>query len=284
MEHTPVLMRETVEGLNLFSGALAVDATVGLGGHAKRILEATAPGGHVYAFDRDSENLAKARKNLAANGKRVTFIHDSFANLGGRGVPPVDAVLFDLGFSSVHVDDASRGFSFQNDGPLDMRYDTRQELTAEIIVNSSGKEELAAIFRKLGEEPMANQIADAITKTRKKDRIVSTTQLADLIASVSPRRGKIHPATKVFQALRMAVNDELGQIEKGLHGAIDLLKPGGRLCAISFHSIEDRVVKHLIKGSDQLRAINKRVIKPTLEEQKENPRSRSAKLRIAEKI
>ncbi len=283
MEHIPVLVKETLEGLNLSSGNIVIDATVGLGGHAKRILKATTPDGRLYAFDRDARNLAEARKALAEAGDRVTLIHDSFGNLAFHKLPAVDAVFFDLGFSSVHVDDPSRGFSFQRVGPLDMRYDTREELTAEIVVNSSGRDELAAIFRKLGEEPRANQIATAITKARKKSRITTTAELVDVIEKVAPRRGKLHPATKVFQALRMVVNDELGEIEKGILAAIDQLRPGGRVAVISFHSIEDRLVKRILKSSDELSLVNKRVIRPTLEEQKRNPRSRSAKLRVAEK-
>ncbi|MCH8049409.1 16S rRNA (cytosine(1402)-N(4))-methyltransferase RsmH, partial [Patescibacteria group bacterium] len=195
-----------------------------------------------------------------------------------------DAILFDLGLSSPHVDMPERGFSFREDGPLDMRYDTTQELTAQEIVNTWSVDELTRVFHLYGEEERARDIASGVVKARREKRIETTTQLADIITRVKKRREKIHPATKVFQALRIAVNDELHQIDAGLRAAVDMLKPGGRLAAISFHSLEDRLVKHFFKSDPQLKRITKKIIRPSVEEITRNPRARSAKLRIAEKI
>jgi len=282
--HIPVLLEEVLEGLSLSPDSVVIDGTVGLGGHAEHVLEATAPNGRLFAFDRDDRNLAMAKERLERFNSRVDFIHDSFANIESHELPAVDAALFDLGYSSVHVDDASRGFSFQNDGPLDMRYDTRQEITAEMVVNQLLKEELAEIIRTLGEEEKANQIADAIVRSRRKERITSTVQLADIIASVVRKQSRVHPATKTFQALRMTVNDELGQIEQGMEAAIRALRSGGRIVVITFHSIEDRLVKGIFKNSEAIQLVNKKVIQPNYQEKQKNPRSRSAKLRIAEKV
>lgn len=283
MQHIPVLAKEVLEGLMLRPGARVLDGTVGLGGHAALMLEATSPDGTLVGFDRDARNLAAARENLSLFGNRVELINDSFGNLAGHSVGAFDAELFDLGFSSVHVDDASRGFSFQNDGPLDMRYDTRQELTAEEVVNSWSRDELTTIFRRYGEESMSPQAAKAIFEARRNDRITSTGQLADIISAVIPRRGKAHPATRVFQALRIVVNDELGEVERGLRAAIEALKPGGRIAVITFHSLEDRLVKNLLREYTNLAIITKKPLAATREEAKANPRARSAKLRIAEK-
>ncbi len=284
MKHVPVLMNEVLDGLNLQSGDTVIDATVGLGGHAQRLLDVVSPGGELIGFDRDERNLQEAKRRLGSDSASCRLIHDSFANVGSHDLPGVDGALFDLGYSSVHVDDAERGFSFQQDGPLDMRYDTRDGRTAEDIVNDWSEEELARIFRQFGEERFSARIAQRVVRERKMVRITTTTQLADVVASAVPARGKIHPATKVFQALRMEVNDELSHIEKGLGDAIGLLKSGGRIAVISFHSLEDRLVKQLFKGRDDLGLINKKVIRPSDEETSENPRARSAKLRVAEKI
>ncbi len=284
MRHIPVLAKEVLEGLALRPGARVLDGTVGLGGHAGLMLEATSPDGTLVGFDRDARNLAIARENLSSFGTRVELINDSFGNLAGLSLGQFDAELFDLGFSSVHVDDASRGFSFQHDGPLDMRYDTRQELTAEEVVNSWSRDELATVFRRYGEEPMAPQAAKAIFDARRNERITTTAQLAEIISAVIPRRGKMHPATLVFQALRIVVNDELGEVERGLVAAIEALKPGGRIAVITFHSLEDRLVKNLFRESEFVENITKKPLTATREEAKANPRSRSAKLRIAQKI
>lgn len=272
-----------MEGLSLDSGAVIIDATLGLGGHTREILSQTAPDGRVIGFDRDDRNIELARKELSDISNRIEFIKDSFSSIETHVKEPVDGALFDIGFSSLHVDDPERGFSFMNDGPLDMRYDQSQELTAEVIINSWSKEDLADLFRKLGEEQSASQIANAIFNARRKNPITRTSELAEIISNTVRRTGKQHPATKVFQALRIAVNDELGEVEKGLEAAVKVLKPGGRLAVISFHSLEDRLVKHFLKDHKDLEVITKKSIKPEFEEIKNNPRARSAKLRIAVK-
>jgi 16S rRNA (cytosine1402-N4)-methyltransferase len=284
MQHIPVLANEVLEGLALKPGARVLDGTVGLGGHARLILEATAPNGELVAFDRDHRNLATARESLTSFHHRVTFIHDSFGNIATHPVGMFDGALIDLGFSSVHVDDASRGFSFMHDGPLDMRYDVQQELTAADIVNSWSRDDLATIFRRYGEEPRAPIVAKAIFDARRANRISTTGELATIISSVIPRTGKMHPATRVFQALRIVVNDELGEVEKGLAGITAALNSGGRFAIITFHSLEDRLVKVWCKEQGDLKSITKKPIVASRDEQKSNPRSRSAKLRIVEKI
>ncbi len=282
--HIPVLANEVLSGLALKPGSRVLDGTVGLGGHAKLMLAATSPSGELVGFDRDDRNLIVAKERCAEFGDRVTLIHDTFSSIGTRDVGTFDAMLFDLGFSSVHVDDASRGFSFMKDGPLDMRYDTRQELSAETIVNTWTRDDLTTILRRFGEEPRSAIIAKAIVDARREMRIDTTYQLAEIVASVVHRTGKIHPATKTFQALRIVVNDELGEVERGLAAALAKLNSGGRCAVITFHSLEDRAVKILFKTQAGLKPITKKPIVATQTEMIENPRSRSAKLRIVEKI
>lgn len=284
MQHVPVLLAEVLEGLNLSPGAHIIDATLGLGGHTKAMLDITAPNGTVVGIERDARNLEDAKQVLNAYGDRVRYIQDSFGNLARHELEPVDAILFDLGISSAHVDDISRGFSFRGEAPLDMRFDVSQELTAEIVVNSFSKDELEEMLRKLGEEPRARDIAKAIFEARKKERIKTTTQLATLVESVVRRYGKAHPATRTFQAIRMVVNDELGEIERALPAAVDRLRSGGRIAVITFHSLEDRLVKSFLKTREDLTVITKKPIKPSRTETWQNPRARSAKLRIAQKV
>jgi 16S rRNA (cytosine1402-N4)-methyltransferase len=283
MSHIPVLAKEVLEGLALEPGMTVLDGTLGLGGHAALMLEATAPKGKLIGVERDSRNWAVAKERLTNYGDRVTTIRDSYGNVSSHNIPPLDAVLLDLGFSSVHVDNADRGFSFMKEGPLDMRYDQGQELTAEVIVNSWSRDDLNRLLREYGEEHFSGEIARAITEARKKQRITTTTQLADLILKLAGGRGSIHPATKTFQALRIAVNDEFGELTRGLDELTKLLKPGGRLAVISFHSLEDRIVKQFIKESTLLESLTKKPIIGSDEEVRLNPRSRSAKLRIAVK-
>ncbi|MFH1631972.1 MAG: 16S rRNA (cytosine(1402)-N(4))-methyltransferase RsmH [bacterium] len=283
-EHIPVLAQEVIDGLSLSSGDMVIDSTVGLGGHALKILERTSPDGKLIGFDRDGRNLELAREHLSKFNNRITLIEDSFANLAEYVKTAVDAVFFDLGYSSLHVDDPTRGFSFKQDGPLDMRYDRDQELTAQQIVNSWPADDLARLFREYGEEERAGDIAKAIVKARRKEQIETTGRLAEIVETSKHRSGRLHPATKIFQALRIAVNDELGHVRKGIDAAVDLLKPGGRIVIISFHSLEDRIVKQRFKSHSDLKVITKKIIKPSAEELAVNPRSRSAKLRIAEKI
>lgn len=271
-------------------GRLFIDGTVGQGGHAEAILSHAGPGCRILGFDRDAANLAIAKRRLERFGTAVTLVEDSYANVTqhahAHGFDQVDGILLDLGFSSAHIDDPERGFSFAHEGPLDMRYDRSGDLTAEAILNGWSVEDLSRIFRIYGEEPAALQIAKTVYAARKKYRITTTTQFADLVETVVHRHGKTHPATKVFQALRIAVNDELGQFERVLPDMVDLLKPGGRIAIISFHSLEDRIAKHYFAEQNgvSLNVITKRPVGPSDQEVHSNPRSRSAKLRVAEKI
>lgn len=290
MIHIPVLAQEVLSWLDPKPNQDFIDATVGLGGHAALILEKTSPKGRLLAFDRDGRNLSEARQNLARFGDRVVYVNDSYRALKQQaydhGFFQTRGVLMDLGFSSGHIEDAERGFSFQQTGPLDMRYDQRGEVTAEMIVNSWTAQDLAHIFFVFGEERHAHKIAKAIVETRRRARITTTRELADVIAAIVPRHGKIHPATRVFQALRIAVNDELTELDQTLPQTRDVLEAGGRLAVISFHSLEDRIVKRFLKAhaDEDFIILTKRPITATEEEQKNNPRSRSAKLRAAERV
>lgn len=285
--HVPVLLAEVLSGLDPQPGQSFVDGTVGLGGHASAILEKTSPNGRLLGIDRDERNLEMARKNLASFGDRVTLIQGSYADAEtvayDRGFVPTHGVLLDLGYASTHIEDADRGFSFQNEGPLDMRYDTQQDLRAETIVNTWSEEDLARILRTYGEERHAQRIAKAIAMARRVTPITTTTQLSALVELEVPRHGRIHPATQTFQALRIAVNDELGELERALSHIVEMIAPQGRLAIISFHSLEDRVVKNFFKESERRgigKILTKRPLQPTREEIRENQRSRSAKLRI----
>ena len=288
MQHKPVLLNEVSNYLKPEPKALLIDGTVGLGGHAATLLPRVLPGGRLLGIDRDATNLEMARERLSGFGNAVVLVHDSYANIKthayAHGFTHVQGILLDLGFSSVHVDQPDRGFSFQQDGPLDMRYDRSQSLTAQKIVNTWSEDELARIFRHFGEETQARPLARLIVRSRDENPITRTTQLAELIASQTRRHGKIHPATKVFQALRVAVNDELGELERVLPECVNVLKPGGRIAIISFHSLEDRLIKQFFKSTPALKVVTKRPITASREEIAENPRARSAKLRVAEKI
>ena len=304
--HEPVLLEEVLEALSPVSGGLYVDGTVGGGGHSEAILEACSPEGRLVAFDRDDWALEAAAKRLARFGNRLELHREAFAGLAKRFVKrPCDGVLLDLGVSSPQLDEAERGFSFQSDGPLDMRMDRRQPVTAEQLVNELEPEELAEIFWKLGGERKSRRIARAIVEQRSMQRLETTMQLAEVVERACPRRGaRSHPATGVFQALRMAVNDELGQVEAGLNAGWSVLKPGGRLAVITFHSGEDRMVKqfsrqlakpYTVRGEVDVpelrepreplaRELSRKAIKPSEAELGRNPRSRSAQLRVLEKI
>ena len=304
--HEPVLLEEVLEALSPVSGGLYVDGTVGGGGHSEAILEACSPEGRLVAFDRDDWALEAAAKRLARFGNRLELHREAFAGLAKRLVKrPCDGVLLDLGVSSPQLDEAERGFSFQSDGPLDMRMDRRQPVTAEQLVNELEPEELAEIFWKLGGERKSRRIARAIVEQRSMLRLETTLQLAEVVERACPRRGaRTHPATGVFQALRMAVNDELGQVERGLEAGWSVLKPGGRMAVITFHSGEDRAVKkfsrnlarpYTVRGEVDLpelrepreplaRELSRRAIKPSEAELDRNPRSRSAQLRVLEKM
>ncbi len=310
--HIPVLLAETLAGLALAPNATCVDGTLGGAGHAEAMLAATAPDGRLLGLDADPEAVARAGTRLAPFGSRAVLVQGSFRNLGAiaaaKGFSSVSAVLLDLGLSSFQLEEAGRGFSFQADGPLDMRMDPDQDLTAAEIINRWPLEELADIIYRYGEEPRSRRIARAIVAARP---LHTTTELASVISRALGRprdRGHLHPATRTFQALRIAVNDELGALEEVLPQIVALLAPGGRFAAIAFHSLEDRILKQFIQRESRdcicppgtvgalgaplcrcghqatLAAVSRRPIQPGAEEISANPRSRSAKLRIAEKL
>ncbi|MBF2025692.1 MAG: 16S rRNA (cytosine(1402)-N(4))-methyltransferase RsmH [Oscillatoriales cyanobacterium C42_A2020_001] len=279
--HIPVLPREVMAGLAVRAGGHYLDVTVGGGGHSRLILE-TAPDVRVTALDQDEQAIAAARQGLAEFGDRVQFHHANFANFA-PGDTQFDGVLADLGVSSAQFDRGDRGFSFRQEAPLDMRMNQQQDLTAADIVNTWEEVKLANLIYTYGEERLSRQIARRIVEKRP---LVTTTELAETIFYSVPksyRYGRIHPATRTFQALRIAVNRELEVLETLLQHVSGWLKPGGRLAIISFHSLEDRIVKHRLKESELLKVITKKPIEATAEEVQKNVRARSAKLRIAEK-
>lgn len=291
--HVPVLLNEVLSHLDLKPGDDVADATLGGGGHASALLEAIGPTGRLLGIEWDARTLEETRKKLERFGSRAMLVHGNYRNLEpfarACGIPSFSAVLIDLGYSSFQIDDPERGFSFRHDGPLDMRYDASGDLTAYDIVNGWSKEDLIRILRDYGEERAAGRIADAIIRDRRQYAISSTSQLAAIVASVLSERfrggkPKTHPATQTFQAIRIAVNDELGNAEAVLPEAVKLLKPGGRLAVISFHSLEDRIVKRFFEESKELKTLTARPITPSKKEIESNPRSRSAKLRLAQKI
>lgn len=281
--HQPVMADEVLEHLKLSHEAIVVDATLGLGGHAAAIL-AHNPAAKVIGLDRDPGALKLARERLAEYGPRLKTIQANFASLARQAAGPVDGVLMDLGISSWQL--AERGFSFQPEmeALLDFRLNPDDEVTAAGLVAQLPERELADLIYRFGEEHRSRRIAKAIIAARRQQAIVTTTQLAQIVEQAVGRRGRIHPATKTFQALRIAVNDELGSLQRGLEAAEAVLKPGGRLVVISFHSLEDRLIKQFVRGSAHLQSVTKHVIKPTPAEVRANPRARSAKLRVAEKL
>jgi 16S rRNA (cytosine1402-N4)-methyltransferase len=289
--HIPVLLKETIEALAVQPGGRYIDCTLGAGGHAAAILDCSSPGGQLLGIDADPEAIAVARARLEAYSSSALLVNHNFANLKAICIKynflPVHGILFDLGLSSLQLNSSGRGFSFQHDAPLDMRLNPSQEVTAADIVNTYHEAELAGLMRNFGEESHSGKIARYIVQQRP---IKTTLQLARLIEqAIGGRRGRIHPATKTFLALRIAVNQELEHLQSALEQAIDLLGFRGRLVVISYHSLEDRIVKRFMhqeaSGENAcLRLINKKVITPSLVEVQLNPRSRSAKLRAAERI
>ncbi|GMB08559.1 16S rRNA (cytosine1402-N4)-methyltransferase [Thermolongibacillus altinsuensis] len=308
-QHVTVLLKETVDGLNVKPDGVYVDCTLGGAGHSEYLLSKLSSEGRLFAFDQDEMAIEHAKEKLAQYGDRVTIIKSNFRHLTEKlaehGVHQVDGILFDLGVSSPQLDTPERGFSYQHDAPLDMRMDREQTLTAFEIVNKWPYEELVKIFFQYGEEKFSKAIARKIESVRKEREIRTTTELADLIKEAIPapaRRSGGHPAKRVFQAIRIAVNDELKVFEEAIHQAIDLLKPGGRISVITFHSLEDRICKLAFKKASEgpelppglpiipeqykpkLKIITKKPIVPSEEELERNHRARSAKLRIAEKL
>ena len=309
MKHYSVLLQESIDNLAIHSDGIYVDGTLGRGGHSAEIL-ARIPQGHLYAFDRDASAIEESRERLAQIGNNVTLIHSNFSNLKreltARGVTGIDGMVLDLGVSSPQFDEAQRGFSYRFDAPLDMRMDQSQKLSAYQVVNEWEYQELVRIFFQFGEESFAKQIARKIEKAREVKPIETTFALVDVIKSALPAKvlnKKGHPAKKVFQAIRIAVNDELGELQLVLRDALELLHVGGRLCVISFQSLEDRIVMDTFSSSSKpkqydkripslpqdmeaapYRLLNKKPITATEEELRENMRSHSAKLRCIERI
>lgn len=303
LTHAPVLLHEVVDYLAVQPGGRYVDCTTGAGGHARAVLEAAAPGGLLLGLDADPVAISVASQNLASFGDSVQLVESNFRDLKrvcrSHNFVPVHGILFDLGISSMQLAD-ERGFSFQVDAPLDMRFNPGQVLTAGDIVNHYAEQDLADVIWRFGEEPASRRIARAIVRTRP---INTTTELAATIARASggPRR-RIHPATRTFQALRIAVNDELGALRDALGQAVEVLGNGGRLVVIAFHSLEDRIVKQFLQQESRdcicppeqptctcghratLHVITRRTVTPSPEEIAQNPRSRSARLRAAEKL
>jgi len=292
--HQPVLKNEALKFLDLEAGDLVLDATVGGGGHSKEILKAIGPSGKLIGFDADPEAIERSREALKEFEGSFILFNENFRSLGRvldeGSIGPLDAALFDFGISSFQMDDASRGFSIKQDGPLDMRMDSRLETKAYDIVNRLREEELSGIIKDFGEERFHNRIARAIAQERSRKKIETTGELAALIhKAVRSRyeRGRIDPATRTFQAIRIAVNDELSAIKEGLEQAILRLRPGARISAISFHSLEDRIVKNMFReysAQDKLKIMTKKPVRPGEEETMNNPRSRSGRLRAAERV
>jgi 16S rRNA (cytosine1402-N4)-methyltransferase len=287
--HTSVLLEEVLCHLQPRAGCLYVDATAGGGGHTEGILRISGPDGRVIALDWDEEAIAASRERLTEWGDRVRLVPASFGQLGDAlaalQVTGVDGVLFDLGVSSRQLDEPTRGFSFQQDGPLDMRMSQQTSLTARDVLATTGQDELARIFFEYGEERLSRAVARRIVQERERQPLETTVQLVRLVERVlGPKRGKVHPATRVFQALRIHVNRELDNLRDGLVAAVDALKPGGRVAVISFHSLEDRIVKWFFRETPTLRVLTKKPLMAGEEECRSNPRSRSAKLRVAEKL
>lgn len=304
-KHIPVLLREVLDGLGIFPGGRYIDATVGAGGHTAAALERSAPDGCVLGLDRDPKASAAAAARLEPFGSRACVVHASYDRLEAvaqeKGFVPADGVLFDLGFSSLQVEDPERGFAFRLEGPLDMRFDPLAGgPTAADLLNRLSEEEVAALLWRYGEEPQSRRIARAIMEARP---FYTTRQLAEVVTRALGRtRGHIHPATRTFQALRIAVNRELELLEVALPQAVSVLRTGGRLAIITFHSLEDRLVKQFFKEQAQgctcppevpictcghqpvLRLVTRRSVTASAEEIAANPRSRSARLRVAEKI
>ena len=309
--HLPVLVEEVMSMLAPAPGSLQIDATVGGGGHTERILEATNPDGRLLGLDADGAAIARVDGRLRPRfGDRLVLRRANFREL--RAVAPdagfatVDGLLFDLGLSSFQLADAERGFGFRTGGPLDMRFDTNRGVPAAELLATLDRIELSALFKRYGEEPQANRIANAIVAARSTAPVSTAEELAAIVERVAPgnprTRRRIHPATRVFQALRIAVNEELDALQDGLAAAVDLLRPGGRLVVLSYHSLEDRIVKRFFADerrgcvcppelpvcvcgrNPRLRLVTRPSLTPTPEEIATNPRARSARLRAAERL
>ena len=308
MEHTPVLLSECIEMLNIRPDGIYVDGTLGRGGHSEEIAKRLTTG-RLIAVDRDDKAIEEAQVRLQPYKDVITFVHSNFSMIGGilddNGIDKADGMLFDLGVSSPQLDDSERGFSYMEDGPLDMRMDKSAPLSAYDVVNTWSEAEIKRILFEYGEERYAPRIAREIVTRRENGAIETTQQLVEIIKSAMPAaalREKQHPAKRTFQAVRIAVNDELSEISSMLDTAMDRLNTGGRIAVISFHSLEDRIVKSAVASREKgctcppefpvctcgfvqtMKSVTKKPITPSAKEQEDNPRSRSAKLRVAERI
>lgn len=306
MLHLPVLLQEVLEAYKDKEISVFLDATTGAAGHSLAILQAHPEIEYFIAFDQDQRALDIAKEKLRDYHTKTLFIHANFSEMFNEckkhSISRIDGILMDIGVSSMQIDQGQRGFSFLKDGPLDMRMNPEKKLDAKTVVNEFDEKDLSYIFKEFGEEKHHRALAKRIVEKRKEKSFESTLELSDVIADFFGKRGKIHPATKVFQALRIYVNDELGNLSKGLEAASQLLAHGGLLSVISFHSLEDRIVKNFMRQAaakrrylpegfdDQIlkdpifEIVNKKPIVATKEEEKQNPRSRSAKLRIARRV
>lgn len=287
--HIPVLLKEVLEILEPKPGGVYVDATIGLGGHSENIVKFIGSGGRLIGIDRDDESLKMAEKRLSDRRVRLKMgkFSDIESLLDSDGIHEVDGILFDLGVSMAQFKDYERGFSFVSDKRLDMRMDKKQKLSAWNVVNRYPEKEIERILREFGEEWLSRKIAKEIIRRRSKKTIDTCSELSAIVESAYRRRSALHPATKTFQALRIEVNSELNELRSGLDASLSLLKKDGRLCVISYHSLEDRIVKRFIADNSKkelLRMITKKPITASPEEIRSNPSSRSAKLRAAEKI
>lgn len=302
--HVPVMLHETVDLLAVKPDGVYIDGTLGGGGHSEYLLKQLGANGRLISIDRDTAAIARCQEMFKDYPARVDLVHGNFAEIAeiarAQGVEQVDGIMMDLGFSSFQVDEADRGFSFMQDGPLDMRMDLTQGFSAADLVNTAAESDLATVIFKYGEERMSRRIAKAIVEARQEKPFATTAELAAAIERVKPRRGRQHPATKTFQALRMEVNREMECLEKGLAGALEILRPGGRLSVITFHSLEDRYVKQVFKRhrvrTESLHAggvreifepppvdwVNRKAVVASAAEVDHNPRARSAKLRVVE--
>ena len=294
--HIPVMAEEVLFWLVRENGRIYLDCTVGCSGHAEKILEANGPDSRLIGLDCDAVAIAASQERLARFGDRVLLLHGHFVDLkrhlATSGIGQVDGILFDLGVSSMQLEEPTRGFSFQGDGPLDMRMDQSTIGTAADLINRWPEAQLADTIFQFGEERFSRRIAHAIVRARERHPLATTKELVSVIERAVPenyRHGRIHCATRTFQAFRIAVNQELNCLEPALRDAVDVLSPGGRLCVISFHSLEDRIVKHTFralsgKANPSLMVLTKKPQVPTREESDRNPRSRSAKLRAAQRV
>lgn len=294
--HIPVMLKETLEYLNLGRGKVIVDATMGTGGHSKAILEQIVPGGRLIGIDRDAESLAVCRQRLSEYAGSCEFVHGNFADidtiLANLNIHKVDGILFDLGISSFQLDDPHRGFSFQNEGPLDMRLDRDSYISAYDLVNNLNEDEISDLLWTFGQERWHNRIAHLVVEERERRPIATTQELANIVVKAIPYRYRhryyrIHPATRTFQAVRIAVNRELETLETAINKAIAVLGEKARICVISFHSLEDRVVKHAFRNAASnglIEIITPKPLTPMYSEIGENPSSRSSKFRVAQRL